>query len=65
MYLIFIYVMYETQKVAYAIWRLIGLAGVGIVKPIRYFELKTDIFEMLNWGSLNIHLYHENIIRII
>ena len=44
MFLIFIYVMYETQKVAYAIWRLIGLVGVGIVKPIQYFESKTDIF---------------------
>ena len=44
MFLIFIHVMHALKKVAYAIRRLIGLAGVGIVKPIRYFESKTDIF---------------------
>ena len=52
----------------------LGVAGVGISKPIRYFELKTEIFnifvlqsfliwEMLHWDSLN--SYHENIMRVI
>ena len=46
----------------------LGLAGVGISKPIQCFHSKTDISdiflpEMLNWVCLSI--YHENIIIII
>ena len=42
-------------------------AGVGISKPIRYFELNTDIFDIFvlqsffNWGMLNwvsLNIYH-------
>ena len=52
---------------------LLGLTGVGIAKPIRYFESKTktfDIFdnifvprEMLYWDRISI--INEYIIRII